>query len=111
MACHVSSSNCTRLPTIDFQLSQSLKVLDGQLDNKRALAAAPSIAFDAAGESFAVAVDLDNVFPAAVAMHLATLLDYPRFSLTPSPPSRESLLLVNSTPCPAFKLLQTGPTP
>ena len=60
----------------DLKLRKSLKVLDGQLDSKRAATAAPPIAFDVSDKPLAITVDLDKVFPAAVALHLATLLNH-----------------------------------
>jgi hypothetical protein len=43
------------------------------------LAAAPPIAFDAASEPLAISVNLYQPFPATVALHLASLFNYPRF--------------------------------
>ena len=43
----------------------------------KALLPVPTIALDAADQSLAKTVDLDKAFPATVAVHLATLFDYP----------------------------------
>ena len=48
-----------------------IEIVDGQFDDKYTLAARPLIAFDAAGEQLAITVNLDQPFPATVALHLS----------------------------------------
>jgi hypothetical protein len=61
------------LPTIDLNPAKRLEVLNREMNNKRTSIAAPSIAFDAASQPLAIAVNLDELFPATVALHLAPL--------------------------------------
>src|SRR5262245_46828784 len=48
------------------------------MNNKRSSIAAPPVALHAASQPLAITVNLDEPFPATVALHLATLLDDPR---------------------------------
>src|SRR5262245_60094625 len=47
---------------------ERFEILDRQLDNESAFAAAPPIAFDAAGQPLATTVNFDKPFPATVAL-------------------------------------------
>jgi hypothetical protein len=59
------------LLTIELKVSKRLKIVDRQFDNKRAFVTDPSIAFDAAGNALATVVNLNEPFPATVALHLS----------------------------------------
>jgi hypothetical protein len=56
------------LPTIHLNFSKRLEILDGQFNHKRALATGPPIA---SGKALATAVNLNEPFPATVALHLS----------------------------------------
>jgi hypothetical protein len=51
--------------------SERFEVLNGEFNNKRALVAAPPIAFHAAGKARAISVNINKPFPAPVALHLS----------------------------------------
>jgi hypothetical protein len=55
------------LPTIDFQFSQRLNIVDRQLYDKSPLAAPPTIALDTTDQPLTVMVDLDETFLAMIA--------------------------------------------
>jgi hypothetical protein len=55
-------------------LFKRVEILDRKRDVKSASAAAPAIAFEATDQSLAMTVDLDNPFPATVAVHYRLFL-------------------------------------
>jgi hypothetical protein len=55
-------------------ISERLNVFYRKVQNKRALASPPAIAFDTANELFSIAVNLDEWLLAAVAIHRYNLV-------------------------------------